>query len=222
MIDKPENYYNFTHPNKWVQPKSFIHRLGQFQCAGIPKRQKPVSVIVLHIPDYDYVNHGIDITCEKMAGYLADPVDRNISSVHAFSDRDSFILSMPSDTVVYGCANQNTRQESIEIEIGGNFKHHANQEYWHTADAKLKLINTVKALKQLQILCNYDMPPLQIAKLDAKGTVVIPGFIQHRDIPIWAKGEWQQPPKSWELGQHKDICENFPYEILFDIFNSIK
>lgn len=220
MIDKPENYYNFTHPNRWITPASFNHRLGKFQCAGIPSRIKPVKAIILHIPDWDRSENGIDKSAEQMASYLADPPERNIASIHIFADRDSFVLSMPSDTCVYGCANPNTAQESIEIEIAGTFKDHANPEYWHTEDAKLKLINTAKALYQLKILCNFDFPGLQVAKLNDFGNVIQPGFLQHRDVPIFRAGVWRQPLENIQFGQHADICAGFPYQILFDIITS--
>ena len=221
MIDKPENYYNFTHPNRWIMPNSFRHRLGSFQCAGIQIRIKPVKCIILHIPDWTRVDN-VDHTAEDMAKYLADPPEKNIASVHIFSDSDSFVLAMPSDSIVYGCANQNTRLESIEIEMAGTFKQHANPEFWRSETGIKIMTNAVKAIKQLQILCHFDMPTLQIAKLNNIGVVEVPGFCQHRDVPIWGEGQWRQPPESFKYGQHQDICENFQYDILFDIFTKIK
>jgi len=226
MNDKATDYFFFMHPNRWSRPLSFEHRLGNFQCMGIPKRIKPIKTVVLHILDSDQYSNGMDKTAINNAYWMANP-DPNLngthaeSSIHAIADRQNYVVCMPSDTIVYACANPNTRQESIEIEIAGTFKDHANPEYWESDDAKLKLVNVAKVLKQLQTLCTFEMPPLQKGHLNMIGQVDINGFIQHRDVPLFADGVWRQPPESFKYGQHQDICQDFPYEILFDIMKTI-
>ena len=218
MIDKKENYYLFMHQN----PNRNIinHRLGNFKVSGLVRPAgKYVKVIILHIMDYDkYFPGHEDLNAERISDYFSKCSE--YASSHINVDRDSFDIMLPPDVTVTACANPNTAQESVEIEIAGTFKDHANPEYWHTDDAKKKLINTAKALKQLKILCDFDMPSLQIAKLNEFGNVIQSGFLQHRDVPIFKAGAWHQYPDNIKFGQHNDICQDFPSQILFDIISS--
>lgn len=241
--DTYKDYYNLTHPNKWAIPGAFFHRLGQFQAMGIGARKnKPYpSIVILHVPVADYYKgSGIDPTAERVADYLANPGEQRTASVHVCSDRDSFVLCQPFDSVCWGCANPNTAQESIEIEIAGDVK---TESYWRSSDAILKYRQAAKAIKKgLQLSFGSDWkkycPPLQKGALNFDGSLKTPGFLQHRDVPYWDEiiitenkkriktGKarvlkspgWAQPPvDNIKAGQHSDINKDFPWDLFFKI-----
>ena len=250
--DKPSDYYNFQNPNILVklgkQPK-FIHRLGQFDAIGIGKRpyaSGTPSVGVLHVPVYEdsYLINGDD-GAEVTARYLANPPEndpstkyyqeyvqkygrepRKVASVHATSDRDSFVLCLPADSICYGCGNQNTYKYSWEVEIAGTGNE--DKEYWRSEDAQKKFVQTAKAVVKSFQLSFGDkwketIPPLQKAVLAPNGEVVTPGWTQHREIPYAAYTKegrfikWAQYPENLNYGQHGDIHPEFPFDLFFAI-----
>lgn len=225
-LDSKSNYYNFVHPHRHARSDEFKCRLGNFQTKGGGQKTKPLSVIVLHVPIYDDkdLSDG-DQSAEKMARYLANPQENISASVHIFSDRDSYILSLPADTIAYGCGNPHTYQQSLEIEISGDLS--CDREYWLSDDGVKKLKVTAYAIwKSIEIAYgkDYVMPPYQQAEFDDKGNVIKPGFCQHRDIPYWSMREsrYYSYPLNLNIGQHADICPDFPYEKLWELIEEAK
>lgn len=218
--DKATDYYNFIHPHRWIKGKPFVHRLGQFQTPGKGTRKNfPYPQVgVIHVPVFDVMIKGVDVSAERMAGYLADPSDKRIGSINSFVDRDSFILSLPFDSVTWNCMNGQTNEISISFEIAGWGDYRDN---WNGKDALLKYRMLARALAKGSQLAFGEkwylyIPPLNKAKLDEKGNCIIPGWIQHREVPFFDGKIWQQPDSHNQVkGQHVDITENFPWNLFF-------
>lgn len=219
--DKAGDYYNLTHPHRHAGENNFKHRLGRFKAMGKGVRQyshnKIPSLGILHLPVYDVQFKGVDYTAEHMAKYLADPVDERTASIHAFSDRDSFIICQPFDSQASGAANSRANAASIQFEIAGTGRE--TDAYWSTADAIKKYKQTALAICMGSALSfgdgwKWTIPPLQEALLDSKGAVIRPGWTQHREVPYYGrkKDKHNQVP-----GQHKDLAENFPYKVFFRV-----
>lgn len=233
MTDNISDYYNFTHPHNAVGPGVFKHRLGNFQTPGGGQMQGAPTVGVLHVPVADFYNGGADQTAEIVAKYLSAPPENyephkhggfiRTGCTHATSDRDSFVLCLPMDSVAWGCGNPNTGARSWEIEIAGWGKDTA--EYWRGPDARLKLIQAARAHIAAAKLVGGDewkkwVIPAQKAVLNSYGVCLTPGWTQHREIPYWNGYKWAQPPTdNLMAGQHYDICENFPYDVWFEVLN---
>jgi hypothetical protein len=243
-IDRFQNYFNFVVQKPNMQPKQT--RLGKFSFAGEPVRKKsaypkelqylyPAPLVgVLHVPVANIVDKktGRDNTAELVARYLASsPVQ---ASVHLSTDRDSFILSAPFDTVTWHCANAQTHQFSIGIEMGGlgegkdEYKGVKGDAYWSTDDAIQKYrILARGVIEGLRLLYPKNwkeyMIPLQKAELKENGSFKKAGWTQHREVPIWSNklnrfNQNHSAGKNQVLGQHTDICADFPWELFFTIF----
>jgi len=242
--DKFQNYFNFVLQKPGIQPRQT--RLGKFSFAGDPIRKKnaypkdlqhiyPAPLVgVLHVPVANIVDKktGKDNTAESVARYLAsNPVQ---ASVHLNTDRDSFILSMPFDMITWHCANVQTHQFSIGIEMGGlgegkdEYKGVKGDAYWSTDDAIIKYRwvakGTIEGFRLLYPKYWKDyMIPLQKAEVTENGSYKKSGWTQHREIPIWSKrlnkfNQNHSAGRNQVLGQHTDVCADFPWELFFEIF----
>lgn len=240
-IDKAQNYYNFVLQNKNIVAKKW--RLGQYSTAGEPVRKKnlypkdsvhlyPAPLVgVLHVPVANILDKNKkDITAELTAKYLAG----REASVHVCSDRDSYILCLPFDSVGWHCANSNTHQFSIGIEMGGlgegkdSYNGIKGDAYWSTDDAILKYRQVAKGVIEGTRLLYGEkweqyLIPLQKAELNSSGGIVKAGWTQHREIPIWSKtlqayNQNNSAGKNQVRGQHTDVCADFPWELFFKVF----
>lgn len=242
-IDKPQNYYNFVLQNKSIgKPKRY--RLGEYRAAGEPVRKKGLYpknlqhfypgplVGVLHVPVANIIDRktGQDKTAELTAQYLAG----RGASVHVCSDRDNYILCMPFDSVAWHCANSNTHQFSIGIEMGGlgegkdEFNGIKGDKYWSTDDAIVKYRQVAMGvIEGTRLLYGKKwkqyLIPLQKAELNSTGGLITPGWTQHREVPIWNKttnsyNQNHSAGLNQVKGQHTDVCANFPWDIFFMIF----
>lgn len=224
--DSVTDYYNLNHPHRWAEPDAFQHRLGTFRARGRGTRTNhpPVpSLGVLHVPHADIVSGGRDLTAERLAAYLADPGERRSASVHAFTDRDSFVISQPFDSEAWGAGNSNTNAASIQFEVGGLLDQ--GDAYWRSDDAALKYVQTAKAVVRGAWLAfgedwEWSVPPLDVAELSLDGSTKRPGWTQHRLVPKWDRsmGRYHQPDARNQVkGQHSDVTENFPWNMFFEI-----
>lgn len=226
------DYYNFTHPNRWAAKTAFKHRLGKFQCLGTGSRRLgngPIpSLGVLHVPVKDMRAKDLaagkeDDTAEWVAAYLANPPEKRSASIHVCSDRDSFVICQPFDSEAWGAGNSFANAASVQFEIAG--WGNEGDAYWSGDDAKLKLIQTAKALIKGSRLAFGDkwrdcIPPLRRAELNPNGSVKVPGWTQHREVPkydVKAKVYRQKDKNNQVPGQHSDVAANFPYEHFFKI-----
>ncbi len=227
--DKVEDYYNLTHPHRWAREGAFQHpRLGKFRARGRGVRGKghdPVpSLGILHVPHADIMRRGRDLTAEAMARYLADPGERRSASIHAFSDRDSYVITQPFDSEAWGAANGQANAAAIQFEIGGRLGQ--GDAYWKTNDAILKYIQTAKSVIKGSFLAFGDewewaIPPLEKAVLNYDGSVSVKGWTQHREVPYFNRqtGTFNQvdPKTNLVQGQNPDITPNFPWKLWFNI-----
>lgn len=228
--DKIEDYFNFMHPHRWAPPGAFVHRLGKFQARGRGKRgrgHKPrPSLGILHVPHADIVTRtGVDVTAERMAAYLANPSDRRNASIHAFSDRDSYIICQPFDSEAWGAANSWANAAAIQFEIGGRL--FAGDDYWNSSDAARKLEQTAKAIVRGSWLAfgldwEWCIPRLEVASLNENGSVKHngEGWTQHREVPFYdrRRGVYNQPDENNQVkGQNPDVTRNFPWNTFFEI-----
>jgi hypothetical protein len=229
--DSANQYFNFMHPHRASTPGMFAHRLGAFQaCGGGQRKGQPEPRIgILHVPVFDVPTLSGDFTAERVAAYLADPPENQnpakyglrFASVHACSDRDSYVLCLPADSICWGCGNFNTAAESWEIEIAGLGTEPGS--YWSGPEGTAKLRQAARAhVKAAQLAFGEDwrrgIVPPQKGALDAIGKVTRPGWLQHRDVPFWSGSSYAQPPEdNIRAGQHSDICADFPYERWFSI-----
>ena len=222
--DSISDYYNLVHPHRWAQPEAFRHRLGNFQARGRGSRgaghPPEPSLGILHVPHADIVlQTGADVTAERMAAYLADPPNKRSASVHAFSDRDSFVIAQPFDSIAWGAANARANAAAIQFEIGGVL--HAGDEYWHSSDAVRKFEQTAKAVVRGSFLAfgkdwEWAIPPLEKAQLFADGSVQKSGWTQHREVPFYdrASRTYNQPDQNNQVaGQNPDVTPNFPWNL---------
>jgi len=218
-IDKKENYYNFVHEN----PNAPItkHRLGEFRVFGRGQSEHIKNIGCLHVPQWDDKNIADKIDQSADALALYQTTRKDWASVHLYADTDSFILMLPGDYRCSGCANPITEQYSIEAEISGFMRY--PKEHWLSETGRKKFVNTARAYIQLfQLQYGKDWKdfaiPAQIGKLQVDGSPEVPGFIQHRDVPLLSGGKWVQPPDSFKYGQHEDISPDFPIEYFLKIY----
>lgn len=227
--DSIEDYYNLTHPHRWARENAFEHRLGNFRARGRGIRSyghDPVpSLGVLHVPHADILlRTGRDLTAERMAAYLADPAERRSASIHAFSDRDSYLVTQPFDSEAWGAANGQANAAAIQFEIGGRLGQ--GDAYWRSDDAILKYRQTAKSVIKGSLLAFGDqwewaIPPLEKAQLNRDGSVRVKGWTQHREVPYFNRQtrtfNQVDPAKNLVQGQNPDVTPNFPWNLWFEI-----
>ncbi len=226
--DSISDYYNLTHPHRWAGKTAFQHRLGDFQARGRGVRGKnhppEPSLGILHVPHADILlRTGRDLTAERMAAYLADPAERRSASIHAFSDRDSFLITQPFDSEAWGAANSHANASAIQFEIGGRLGQ--GDAYWRSEDAVKKYVQTAKSVVQGSYLAFGDewewaIPPLEKAQLNRDGSTRVKGWTQHREVPYFDRRTrtYNQPDENnMTKGQNPDVTPHFPWDIWFDI-----
>lgn len=238
--DSSKDYFNFQNPSRWVLPKSFKHRLGDFQTPGVGNRDikfYPIDykdyypfplVCVLHLPVANIKYKGQDLTAERTASYLANPGEKRSASINLTVDTDSFVTCLPLDCESWHCSNVNVHKVGIGVEIAGlgegkdTYNNISGDAYWSTDEAIKKYRQVFKGLIAMYKLLTPEFTryfvPLQKAQLDNSGKVIIPGYIQHREVPILLNRKWNTKDKNNQVqGQHTDLCANFPYDLFFKI-----
>ena len=227
--DSPQDYLNLRVPHRHAGKQDFQHRLGAFQARGRGVRGKghppAPSLGVLHVPHADIITRtGRDLTAERIARYLADPPERRNASIHAFSDRDSYVICQPFDSEAWGAGNSHANAAAIQFEIGGRLGQ--GDAYWRGDDAVKKYIQTAKAVIKGSVLAFGDewewaIPPLEKAELNKDGSVRRPGWTQHREVPYFnrrtRKYNQVNPRTNQVKGQNPDVTPNFPWGIWFEI-----
>lgn len=227
--DSPVDYYNLEHPHRWANEGAFQHRLGNFRARGRGVRGRdhgPVPTLgILHVPHADIrLRTGRDVTAERMAAYLADPADRRNASIHVFSDRDSYIIAQPFDSEAWGAANSHANAAAIQFEIGGKLG--MGDAYWSSDDAIQKFHQAARACIHGSVLAfgddwEWSIPKLQKAELNHDGSVRVPGWTQHREVPFWDRRRKRfnqvNPRTNQVRGQNPDVTPNFPWNLWFEI-----
>lgn len=228
----------------------FEHRLGRFYAMGVGKRAYAPAyprVVNLHVAVWakPFIK-GNDPTAEEIAAYLANFPENipgspwwkepapgtvpsfRIASAHAACDIDSRIQMLPGDGIAWTCGNPFTAAESWEIEMRGLGTE--NADYWRSEQGTSILYQSAMALiESMRLSFGEDwekaIPPMQKAVFNENGSVKVPGFSQHREVPyaMYRSGRflgWAQYPENLKWGQHADVGADFPFDHYWDILKA--